>query len=53
MRDWDDERVTDVARTQAGLPLPGLDVAIRDDDGRRRRRWTARRWASSSCGARG
>jgi fatty-acyl-CoA synthase len=34
MRDWDEERVTDAARTQAGLPIPGIAISIRDDDGR-------------------
>jgi fatty-acyl-CoA synthase len=34
MDGWDDARVTDVVRTQAGLPILGLDVAIRDDEGR-------------------
>ena len=34
MRDWDEERVTDAARTQAGIPLPGVDVSIRDEEGR-------------------
>jgi fatty-acyl-CoA synthase len=33
MRDWDDEAVTSAARAQAGLPLPGISVSIRDDDG--------------------
>jgi fatty-acyl-CoA synthase len=32
MGDWDDDRITDVARCQAGLPLPGVDVSIRDTD---------------------
>jgi fatty-acyl-CoA synthase len=30
MRGWDDDRVTAAARTKAGLPLPGLQVSIRD-----------------------
>lgn len=34
MRDWDAERLTDRVRVQAGLPLPGVDVLIRDADGR-------------------
>jgi fatty-acyl-CoA synthase len=34
MRDWDQERITDAARTQAGLPLTGVEVSIRDDEGR-------------------
>ena len=33
MHDWDDGTLTDVVRTQAGLPVPGIDVSIRDDDG--------------------
>ncbi len=33
MRDWDDERVTTAARIQAGLPIPGVEVSIRDDQG--------------------
>jgi fatty-acyl-CoA synthase len=33
MRDWEPDRVLDVARTQAGLPVPGVEVSIRDDDG--------------------
>jgi fatty-acyl-CoA synthase len=33
MRDWDAEAVTDVAGTRAGLPLPGVEVSIRDDQG--------------------
>ncbi|MHB8438337.1 MAG: long-chain fatty acid--CoA ligase [Acidimicrobiales bacterium] len=32
MRDWDDGRLDDVVRTQAGLPLPGITVSIRDDE---------------------
>jgi acyl-CoA synthetase (AMP-forming)/AMP-acid ligase II len=34
MRGWSEEQVTDVVRTQAGLPLPGVELTIRDDDGR-------------------
>jgi fatty-acyl-CoA synthase len=34
MRGWDDEAVTDAARVQAGIPLPGVAIDIRDDDGR-------------------
>jgi fatty-acyl-CoA synthase len=30
MRDWDEARVTSQARTQAGLPVPGVDISIRD-----------------------
>jgi fatty-acyl-CoA synthase len=33
MRDWDEQRLTDRVRTQAGLPVPGVDVLIRDADG--------------------
>jgi fatty-acyl-CoA synthase len=33
MRDWEPEAVTDVASTRAGLPLPGIEVSIRDDEG--------------------
>jgi len=33
MREWPQERVVDVVRTQAGIPLPGVDVSIRGDDG--------------------
>ena len=33
MRHWDEERVTDAARTQAGLPFPGVAVSIRDEAG--------------------
>ncbi|HEU5265204.1 MAG TPA: long-chain fatty acid--CoA ligase [Jatrophihabitans sp.] len=33
MRHWDDEQLMDVARSQAGLPLPGVEVSIRDDSG--------------------
>ncbi len=33
MRDWSDEEVTTAARTQAGLPLPGVAITIRDDSG--------------------
>jgi fatty-acyl-CoA synthase len=33
MHDWDDVTITDVVRTQAGLPLPGVEVSIRDDEG--------------------
>jgi fatty-acyl-CoA synthase len=34
MRDWDDDTIGDVARSQAGLPLPGIQVSIRDDEGK-------------------
>jgi fatty-acyl-CoA synthase len=33
MRDWDEDRITDVVRSQAGLPVPGVEVTIRDDAG--------------------
>ena len=33
MRDWPDDRVTDAARAQAGLPIPGVEISIRDDEG--------------------
>jgi fatty-acyl-CoA synthase len=33
MQDWDEERVTDSVRTQAGLPAPLIDVSIRTADG--------------------
>jgi fatty-acyl-CoA synthase len=33
MRGWDQSRLTDVVRTRAGLPLPGIEVSIRDDLG--------------------
>ena len=34
MRDWDDDRlIDDVPARQAGLPIPGVEVSIRDDDG--------------------
>ncbi len=33
MREWEDERLTTRVRTQAGLPLPGVDVSIRGADG--------------------
>ena len=33
MRDWPDERLTTVVRTQAGLPLPGVEISIRDESG--------------------
>jgi fatty-acyl-CoA synthase len=34
MRDWDDEQLTSRVRTKAGLPAPGVDVLIRDAEGR-------------------
>lgn len=33
MRDWDDDRLVDTVRTKAGIPLPGLDISIRGEDG--------------------
>ncbi|HET7499575.1 MAG TPA: long-chain fatty acid--CoA ligase [Kofleriaceae bacterium] len=33
MRDWPEDRLTQVVRTQAGLPLPGVQVSIRGPDG--------------------
>ncbi|HEX2626528.1 MAG TPA: long-chain fatty acid--CoA ligase [Candidatus Limnocylindrales bacterium] len=33
MRDWPDDRLTEVVRTQAGLPLPGVQISIRGPDG--------------------
>jgi fatty-acyl-CoA synthase len=33
MREWSDARLTEVVWTQAGLPLPGVQVAIRGSDG--------------------
>jgi fatty-acyl-CoA synthase len=33
MRNWDPERVIDTVRTRAGLPVPGVDVTLRDDAG--------------------
>jgi fatty-acyl-CoA synthase len=33
MADWDEDRITTAVRTQAGLPLPGVDVTLRDDAG--------------------
>ena len=33
MRDWAPDEVLDRARTQAGLPVPGIEVSIRDDAG--------------------
>jgi fatty-acyl-CoA synthase len=29
MRDWDEDRLTRVVKTQAGIPLPGMQVSIR------------------------
>jgi fatty-acyl-CoA synthase len=33
MRGWPEDRVTEAARTKAGLPLPGIEVSVRDDQG--------------------
>jgi fatty-acyl-CoA synthase len=33
MSDWQDDQVTQVARSQAGLPLPGVALSIRDESG--------------------
>ena len=33
MRSWDSAQVTDTARTQAGIPLPGVSISVRDADG--------------------
>jgi fatty-acyl-CoA synthase len=33
MRSWPAEEVLDRARTYAGLPVPGVELSIRDDDG--------------------
>ena len=33
MRDWGEVEVTDAARTRAGLPLPGVEISIRDESG--------------------
>jgi fatty-acyl-CoA synthase len=33
MADWDPERVMDAARSQAGRPLPGVRISIRDEAG--------------------
>jgi fatty-acyl-CoA synthase len=34
MRDWDEDAVTTAARCQAGLPLPGVEISLRDESGR-------------------
>jgi fatty-acyl-CoA synthase len=34
MRDWDRDRVIGAARCQAGVPMPGIDVSIRDESGK-------------------
>jgi fatty-acyl-CoA synthase len=33
MRDWSEEQVTTAARVQAGLPLPGVEISVRDESG--------------------
>ncbi|MDT4918584.1 MAG: fatty-acyl-CoA synthase, partial [Pseudonocardiales bacterium] len=33
MRNWPAEKVTELARTRAGLPIPGVEISIRDDQG--------------------
>jgi fatty-acyl-CoA synthase len=33
MRDWTDEQLTAAVRCQAGLPLPGIEISIRDEHG--------------------
>ncbi len=33
MRDWDDDEVTAKALSQAGVPIPGIEVSIRAEDG--------------------
>jgi fatty-acyl-CoA synthase len=33
MHDWSDDDVTAKARSQAGLPIPGVEISIRDDNG--------------------
>jgi fatty-acyl-CoA synthase len=33
MRDWSREKITDNVRTRAGLPVPGVEVTLRDEDG--------------------
>ena len=33
MRTWGDDAVTTAARTQAGIPLPGIEISVRDDRG--------------------
>jgi fatty-acyl-CoA synthase len=34
MHEWDSDRLTTQVRTQAGLPLPGIDISIRGADGK-------------------
>ncbi len=33
MRHWSEDEVTDAAWAQAGLPLPGIEISVRDDAG--------------------
>jgi fatty-acyl-CoA synthase len=33
MRDWDDDEITTTALSQAGVPIPGVEVSIRAEDG--------------------
>ncbi len=33
MRDYDDELMTSTVRSQAGIPLPGVEISIRDEAG--------------------
>jgi fatty-acyl-CoA synthase len=33
MRDWPAEQVLDTVRTRAGLPIPGVELSIRDPEG--------------------
>jgi fatty-acyl-CoA synthase len=33
MRDWPDDRLTKEVRSQAGLPLPGIQISVRGPDG--------------------
>jgi fatty-acyl-CoA synthase len=34
MRGWPDDEITTAARCQAGLPVPGIEVSIRDEQGK-------------------
>ena len=65
MADWTPEQVMDAARSQAGRPLPGVRISIRDDDGVEVARdgstvgtllvrgpWVADRYTSPADGAR-
>lgn len=33
MRDWSEEQIMDAVRTRAGLPVPGVEVTLRDENG--------------------